>query len=172
MRKSLFCRVEKIVLFLLLVLAPSAPLRAEEPSGCDKFKWPIAREQAALAAQDKTRLAADSVLAAGAAASVPLAEVEQTHFVQQPQRAPAPGTFAAVLKLPAPPAGVYTVSLSAGAWIDVIQDGVLVAPLDFSGAKNCPNIRKSLKYRLSAQDTAIQISNAAAPEIALVILAQ
>jgi len=60
----------------LALTAASAPARAEEPIGCDKFKWPIAREQAALAAADQNSIAQDGVLAAGTAALVHLAPVE------------------------------------------------------------------------------------------------
>jgi len=42
--------------------------------------------------------------------------------------------------------------------------------LAFSGAKDCPHIRKSLKFKLTGQKVVIQISNAAAPDIILVAL--
>jgi hypothetical protein len=156
----------------LALAAASGAARAEEAAGCDKFKWPIQREQAALAAPDRKTVAADGVLSAGPAVMVLLAPVETVHFTLAPDRAPAPKTFAAVLKLAAPPAGVYTVNLSAGAWIDVIQDGAVLKPLAFSGAKECPHIHKSLKYQLSQQETRIQISNSAESEISLVVLPQ
>jgi hypothetical protein len=37
---------------------------AEEPSGCDKFKWPIERERAALTAPDRAKLVSGGQLAA------------------------------------------------------------------------------------------------------------
>ncbi len=155
---------------LLALLA--IPARAEEPSGCDKFKWPIAREQSALASPDKQLVEDGGAVAPGKAVIVHLAPVGKVHFAQEPQRAPAPDTAAAVLKLAAPQAGVYTISLSAGAWIDVIQDGAAQKPLAFSGARDCPNIHKSLKFQLSAEDATLQISNVAASEISLVVMPQ
>ena len=98
------------------------------------------------------------------------APVEKIHFAQAPERAPAPASYAAVLTLASPAAGVYTVSLSAGAWIDVFQDGAALHPLAFSGARDCQNIRKTLKFQLAAQKTVIQISNSAAAEISIVVL--
>ncbi len=156
----------------LALTVASAPTRAEEPVGCDKFKWPVIREQAALAAADKQSIAPDGVLAAGAAATVHLAPVEQAHFALEPQRAPSSGSNAAVLKFTAPAAGVYTVSLSAGAWIDVIQDGAALKPLAFSGARECPHIRKSLKFQMAPQEAVIQISNANEAEISVVVTPQ
>jgi hypothetical protein len=158
-------------IFLALTVA-GASVRAEEPAGCDKFKWPIQREQAALASPDRQTVKEDGVLASGSAAMVLLAPVETVHFTEAPQRAPAPKTYAAVLKLASPAAGVYTVSLSGAAWIDAIQDGVEIKPLAFSGARECPNIRKSLQYQFEAKEAVIQISNSAESEISLVVLPQ
>ena len=43
--------------WLNVLLLGSAPaLAAEEPSGCDKFKWPIEHERAALTAPDRVKL--------------------------------------------------------------------------------------------------------------------
>ncbi len=173
MRKKLSLALTIGLLPLVIALATMA--RAEEPVGCDKFKWPILREQAALAAAEGKNAAADGVVAAGAAIVVPLRDVDKTSFVQPPQRAPTEKTYGAVLKLAAPSAGIYTLSLSAGAWIDVIQDGAALKPLAFSGAQDCPHIRKSLKFQLAPQEATIQISNVhisngATPEISLVVL--
>jgi len=77
-----------------------------------------------------------------------------------------------VLKFTVPNAGVYTVSLSAAAWIDVIQDGAILKPLAFSGAQDCPHIRKTLKYQLAPQGAVIQISNVAGSEISVVVMPQ
>ena len=52
-------------LFIALLLLAAAPARAaEEPSGCDKFKWNIDRERAALSAPDRVKLASGGELAA------------------------------------------------------------------------------------------------------------
>ena len=52
-------------LIIALVLLGTAPaLAAEEPSGCDKFKWNIDRERAALTAPDRIKLASGGDLAA------------------------------------------------------------------------------------------------------------
>ena len=48
-------RTPFIVALALLFSAPA--FAADEPSGCDKFKWPIERERAALTAPDRTNLA-------------------------------------------------------------------------------------------------------------------
>ncbi|MGY4233401.1 hypothetical protein ACVIIW_002348 [Bradyrhizobium sp. USDA 4449] len=54
------------VLALLAGLSISATsaFAAEEPSGCDKFKWPIERDRAALTAPDRAKLASGAEQAA------------------------------------------------------------------------------------------------------------
>ena len=48
-------RAPLLIALTLLAVAPA--LAAEEPSGCDKFKWNIDRERAALTAPDRIKLA-------------------------------------------------------------------------------------------------------------------
>ena len=51
--------------FVALVLLAAAPaMAAEEPSGCDKFKWNIDHARAALTAPDRMKLNTGSELAA------------------------------------------------------------------------------------------------------------
>src|SRR5690348_3814487 len=78
-----------------------------------------------------------------------------------PERAPKDGTFAGFASFKtAPKAGIYTVSLSADAWIDVSQDGHVLKPKAFSGATDCDGIRKTMKYELSASPFVLQVSGA------------
>ena len=52
------------LLFAFVLLGPASALAAEEPSGCDKFKWPIEHERAALTAPDRVKLSSGAELAA------------------------------------------------------------------------------------------------------------
>ena len=51
-------------LFALVLLGSAPAWAAEEPSGCDKFKWNIDHERAALTAPDRVKLASGAVSAA------------------------------------------------------------------------------------------------------------
>src|ERR1700704_1292746 len=114
------------LLIALVLLGTASARAAEEPSGCDKFKWPIGRERAALTAADRMKLATGDELTALPATGIALGlrAPAEAKLPTPPERAPKEGTFAgfATFKT-APKAGLYTVSLSAGAWLDVIQDG-------------------------------------------------
>src|SRR5207244_1546245 len=65
--------VRAALLIALALLGSSAAWAAEEPSGCDKFKWPIDRERAALTAPDRPRLVSGAEVAAAAPAAMTLA---------------------------------------------------------------------------------------------------
>ena len=88
-----------------------------------------------------------------------------------PERAPKDGTFAGFTSFKtAPKAGVYTISLSAGAWVDVMQDGHFLKPKAFSGATDCDGIRKTMKYELSASPFVVQISGSKENSISIAVL--
>lgn len=153
MRTSLF------VVSLLLASAPA--FAAEEPSGCDKFKWPIDHARAALTAPDRAKLASGSEQAALPPSGITLALVAagDAQLPTPPQRAPKDGTFAGFTSFKtAPKAGLYTISLSAGAWVDLVQDGHFLKPKAFSGATDCDGIRKTMKYELAASPFVLQVS--------------
>ena len=160
--------------FLVAFLLAAAPAwAAEEPSGCDKFKWPIDRERAALTAPDLAKLTSGAELTALPSTGVTLALVAPTEakLPTPPERAPKDGTFAGFASVKtAPKAGIYTISLSAGAWVDVVQDGRFLKPKAFSGATDCEGIRKTMKYELSDKPFVLQISGIKDNSISIAIL--
>nr|QDP22557.1 hypothetical protein FNV92_10455 [Bradyrhizobium cosmicum] len=161
-----------LAILAALSLGVTSALAAEEPSGCDKFKWPIARERAALTAPDRARLASGSEQAAMPSSAITLGLVATTEakLPTPPERAPKDGTFAGFISVRTAKAGLYTISLSGGAWVDVVQDGHVLKPVAFSGATDCDGIRKTMKYQLSAQPFVLQISGAGDNLVSIAIL--
>jgi hypothetical protein len=162
-----------IFLVALLLLGAAPAWAAEEPSGCDKFKWPIDRERAALTAPDRTKLASGAELAALPPTGITLALTApgDAKLPTPPERAPKEGTFAGFASIKtAPKTGIYTISLSAGGWIDVVQDGHFLKPKGFSGATDCDGIRKTMKYELSASPFVLQISGTKEDSVSIAIL--
>ncbi len=86
-----------------------------------------------------------------------------------PERAPAAGSYAAVLNVPKLDAGLYQVTVSAEAWIDVAQNGALVKSSAFSGQHDCDGVRKSVRFPLAAGPATLEISNAHADHIMVAI---
>ena len=163
-----------LFLIVLLLLGPLPRWAAEEPSGCDKFKWPIEHARAALTAPDRVKLASGGELARAALdrddARRCVAPAD-AKLPTPPERAPKEGTFAGFASFKsAPKAGIYTISLSAGGWVDVMQDGHFLKPKAFSGATDCDGIRKTMKYELSASPFVLQISGTKEDSISIAIL--
>jgi hypothetical protein len=167
-------RTRLMVALALLASAPAllgSAAMAAEPSGCDKFKWPIERERAALTAPDRARLASGAELPGLTGITLSLTPPAEAKLPSPPERKPKDGTFAGFVSFKAPhKAGAYTISLSDGAWIDVVQDDAFQKPIEFSGATDCAGIRKTIKVDLSAGPFVIQISGAADKAISLAVL--
>ncbi len=161
------------LLIVLALLATATARAAEEPSGCDKFKWPIERERAALTASDRLKLASGADLATVPATGMTLALLTpaEAKLPTPPERAPKDGTYAGFANFKgAPKPGLYTISLSAGAWLDVVQDGHALKPKVFSGATDCDGIRKTMKYEISASPFVLEISGAKENALSVAIL--
>jgi hypothetical protein len=164
-------RLPLLVAFVWLGTAPV--WAAEEPSGCDKFKWPIDRERAALTAPDRVKLASGGELAALPTTGITLGlrAPAEAKLPSPPERAPKEGTFAGFTNIKsAPKAGLYTVSLSAGSWVDVVQDGHFLKPKGVSGATDCDGIRKTMKYEIGASPFVLQISGTGEDSVSIAIL--
>ena len=161
------------LLIALVLLGTPPAYAAEEPSGCDKFKWNVDRERAALTAPDRAKLASGGELAAPPATGMTLAlrAPAEAKLPSPPERAPREGTFAGFASFKsAPKAGSYTVSLSTGGWVDVVQDGHFLKPKGFSAATDCDGIRKTMKYEISARPFVLQVSGARDNAVSIAIL--
>lgn len=164
----------RISLLVALALFGASPAwAAEEPSGCDKFKWPIERERAALTAPDRLKLASGADLTALPPQAVILAlrSPAEAKLPMPPERAPKDGTFAGFASITAAPkAGLYSISLSTGGWVDVVQNGKFLKPKASSGATDCDGIRKTMKVELSASPFVLQVSGTKEDFISVVVL--
>jgi hypothetical protein len=157
---------------LAIVLAPG-PGFAQEPVGCDKFKWPLDKERATLTGTDLPKVASGdrisfSIPFATTVALVPFADAK---LPAAPERAPkSASSFAGFLQVPAPAhAATYKITLSSEGWIDVIQNGGAVKSSAFSGATGCEGVRKSVKFPLAAQPFTVEFSGVPANAIGVAI---
>lgn len=157
-------------LILAALLLGVAPTFAEEPTGCDKFKWPVDRERAALSTANQQPVASGSEVTTVAAERVSLKPLADAGLPMPPERGQKEGTFAGFVTVKVVAAGTYTVSVSDFAWIDVLQNGNYVRPKDFSGASGCEGLRKTMKFQFGTAPTTVQISGAEKNAINLAIL--
>jgi hypothetical protein len=158
---------------LLLPLAAffiAPPALAAEPSGCDKFAWPLEKEQRLLGEARQAPLGAALDRAAGSAAKIELQPFEAAKLPYAVERKPRNSpSWAGFMQFGEAAAGLYKISLSEGAWIDVVQDAHKLEPVAFTGATDCPHIRKSVKFELGPSSFTLQVSDAASASIAIVI---
>lgn len=158
------------IVVLLAAFSMLSPAWAQEPAGCDKFKWDVARERAALAQQTIVKLDPGVDLPAPLPQTVilTLQPSADAKLPSPPERAPKPGTFAGFSTVKNVPAsGTYAISLSAAAWVDVLQNGAFLKPKAFSGVTGCDGIRKVMKFYLVTGPAIIQLSGV--PESAVKI---
>jgi hypothetical protein len=156
---------------VLIALLVGSPAFAQEPVGCDKFKWPLDHERALLASPSQTASGGDMEKPLAAAVMVKLAPFADAHLPAAPSRAPkSHDSYAGFVRVPAlPKPATYRITLSEGAWIDVVQDGNVVKSGAFSGATGCEGVRKSVKFDLAATPFIIEISGTTVQSIAIVV---
>jgi hypothetical protein len=153
------------------LIAHSAAYSAE-PSGCDMFAWPLAKEQELLRQAQPGPVAGTEINRdAQQAILLKLTSIAEAKLPVPPERAPKnASSFAGFVQFDgAHTGGVYKVSLSEEAWIDVIQGGRYLKPAAFTGATDCPNIRKSVKFLIRPGPFIIQLSDAPSNNISIVV---
>lgn len=158
-----------LALLALLLAAPAlAQGPNQEPPGCDKFKWPIDKERALLASAAPVE---NGATLSKPSARLKLAGATTATLPHPPTRQSKAGTYSGFLNVPPPKAGVYRVTLSAGGWIDVFQNGKEVKSGAFTGAPGCDGIRKSVKFSLAAAPYVIEITGVATDSVSVAVTA-
>ena len=158
----------------LLTLLPSIHA-AENSTGCDKLVWPLTREKAWFAASDKKNVVSGDTIASlpKAAFIMRLKPGSETSFALPPERVPrSAGRYGGTVSFAAPERpGIYQVTLSDDAWIDVIQDGRYARSVGSSGRSDCPGLRKSVRLELGPTFFVLQISSVISDSIIVAVSA-
>jgi len=135
---------------------------------CTKLAWNLEPERALLSAdvqgvQSGTSLDAAQVpafsLLLGVGTKLPFAS----------QKPVDPARYSGYVTLRLASAGDYFVSLSSEGWIDAIQDGTGAVSTAHTGDTNCPGLRKSVRFTLTALPLTLEISGAASDRIAVAV---
>jgi hypothetical protein len=141
--------------------------------GCEKFAWSIARDRAAFAASDKPTIATGETLTSlpSAALVIRLQPGAQVNFEMPPERKPRTEQWhGGMVRLPAlGKPGIYQITLSDDAWIDVIQNGRYARSVGSTGRSDCPGVRKSVRLDLDASPVVLQVSGVTPETIAITI---
>ena len=153
-----------------LIVAPGLA-QAQEGSGCSGFRWPLDHERAALVRADKPSLPNGGALAYDAAMTLEIQPLSAAGLPKAPERPPrSTDSFAGHFTLAAPAKpGVYRLTISSGAWVDVLDGGAYLHPIAFSGAKDCEGARKSVKFDLPSRPLALQFSGVPGDQISVIV---
>jgi len=153
---------------LVAALLAAAPAHAQEADACDQFKWPLARERALLAQASPGQ--SGDAMPLESAVKLALLPAAEAKLPLAPARVPKDGSFAGFVRLDKPSAGgTWRVTLTANAWIEVVQDGKLLPVKDFSGVTGCDGLRKSVKFELTAQPFVVEIAGAPSSGIGVAV---
>lgn len=153
------------------LIAAAGLAQAQEGTGCSGFRWGLDRERAQLAEAGKPSLPNGGALPYGTAITLELGPLKTAGLPKVPERPPrSTNAFAGHFTL-SPPAkpGVYRVTISSEAWIDVLDGGAYLHPIAFTGARDCDGARKSVKFDLPARPLALQFSGVPRDRISVIV---
>ena len=160
------------VFVAIALIALFEPANAAD-DGCEKFAWSLARDRAAFAATDKTTVASGETLSAlpSGALVIRLQPAAQASFAMPPERKPRSEQWhGGMVRFPAlPKSGIYQITLSDDAWIDVIQNGRYARSVGSTGRSDCPGVRKSVRLDLGEGEFVLQVSAVVPDTIAVAI---
>ena len=157
------------------LLAPAASAVAAGATGCEGFLWPLATELTWMKTATAENVASGATLASlpgDKAIELALVPVGEVSFPAKPTSTPKPEdarTFGGFVNVGSLPTGHYQVTLSAHAWIDVIQGGKPLEATGHTGSKDCDGIRKSVRFEVGPGPFVIQVSGSAKDSIRIAV---
>jgi hypothetical protein len=163
---------------IVLATAFAAAMPAPADETCVDFKWDVSQERALFAGTA-------TLLSAGADAKtapalqlnhlyeLKLSKQDQVRFAVTPgKKSPRDGSYGGLVTFKIPASGSYRVAIDMPFWIDVVQDGALVAAIDFQGQHGCSSPHKIVQFDLlGTRPFLLQLSNAAPDSVRLTITA-
>jgi hypothetical protein len=159
-------------LLLAMLVTGNELAQAQETAACDQFAWSLSQERAWFGASALPVLqsgSTSSIFPAGAFV-LTLLPAEDASFALPPGgKAKGASGFGGSISFTAIAAGLYQITLSEEGWIDVIQDGRALPSQAHTGKRDCPGVRKSVRFQINAAPTTIQLSRVASSTMKVVI---
>jgi hypothetical protein len=152
----------------LIVFGTSA--RGEDAPGCKALAWPLDPERAAFASEKLESVGTGAARGPWKEQSflLKLAPQETVGYAQPPgDRHPPKGkTFGGTVSFDAPAhAERYYVTLSSEGWIDIVQHDGTIKSDAHTSAKECPGVRKSVRFPVGEFPTVLQVRGTPADTI-------
>lgn len=160
--------------FLVSLALATAPLAAAAQTVpvCEAISdSPLPANLAGWTSRSGLAAAADAgglpvaILPVGTAINGRLLPVAQVKFASAPARSWDTATYAGLYRLTVAKAGDYQVSLSAGAWIDVVGDKGVVESVTHGHGPACTTLRKIVTFPLATGTYVVQLSGTKSADI-------
>ncbi len=146
---------------LVFFLVCAAPARAD----CDHFKWKLDQEKTWFARTPEPVEAGGQIAGATGVYQVALKPESAAGYVVAPKTLTS-GAYGAIVRIAqVPKAGLYQVTLTSEAWVDVIQNDARARTRNVSRQRDCPSFKKSVRFTLAAGPAVVEFSGVAAPSI-------
>jgi hypothetical protein len=160
-----------IALSLVSASAEDAQNKPDGAAACDHFAWPITREKTWFAGKLPTAHSGERFTMSDEGVLLQLKPTKNFDFFLPPERPPKPDSYSGnIVIFGVMNPGVYQVTLSDEAWIDVFENGFRLKSTAFTGQKDCPDVRKSVRFELTpGAPITIQISNAPKDQVKFAI---
>lgn len=166
----------RLYLPLIAALALAAPALAQEAHEGHAAPACAATDAAApagwarkleLTAASEDGGASAAKLVLGQSAEARLTNGAEVIFPVAPQKTPAGETYAGLFELNIATAGLYRLALSEAAWIDVVENGVLIDSTAHAHGPACTTVRKMVDFPLKAGRHVVEVAGAPNPTIVL-----
>jgi hypothetical protein len=143
-----------LTLCIAMSLVGAAQAQSQAQTGCPTG-W---SSNAALTAATASAEYSTARLTPGQAATVTLHPISEVRFAAPPGRRGDASGYGGMMEMEVREAGPYQVSLSAGAWIDVLMDGNAMTSTMHGHETGCADLRKMVSFSLKPGRHVIQLS--------------
>ena len=142
--------------------ATSSSGKENANNACSAFAWPVKRERAWFASQDLPhRVSGARLRRIDRAVELTLKPVRAVDYLLPPHALKAGAYGGSVVFFGVPHPGVYQVTLSETADIDVFENGTRLTAQATSRAPDCPDARLSARFDLAPGDLVlVEVINA------------
>lgn len=151
-----------------------SPYDYNQPKGgCGKFGWPVTRELSFFAKTDNPTVATPATrpaLPEGALVLELEADGEASLPMPPERRSRSGNGYGGAVSFGAVPrAGLYQITLSEDALLDVIQSGKYLRKAASHMRRDCPSIRRSIRVTLGAGPLVLQFGGVEMPTVTIAV---
>ena len=150
----------------MALIAFTAGAHAQDAAGCKALAWPLDQERSAFASEKLESIASGAARGPWKEQAFTPQESVAFKVPTGGKRPPKGKVFGGTLSFDAPEqAELHYVTLSSEGWIDVVQNGAGIRSDAHTSAKECPGLRKSLRFHVGAFPIVLQVSGVPADTI-------